>query len=523
MAHWVYHRYFAGIVALAAALCLSGLLAFAVSRAIHFSLQQSATSYLLKVDAIARESQLTLDQLNHRPPHDCSATDLAAMRRLLISARYIRDISYYGDNGALCSASSGKLDLPKPHGEPSFYSLQNSSIWLDQPLGDFSQQVNGTVVRQKRYSVSIVSDIDRAPPRSDVRWQTVNIAGSTPAHIAGTTGLYITSATKTTLARLAWPHYFYQQCSSYSRFCLSQQFSFYTLAQHYPLQSAIVLLAIVALSVLAWFGWRQLAVRRHSLRYRVRSGLRKGYFSVVFQPIMDLQHNRLIGCEVLARYRDPLGTLCPLQFIPVLSQLGLSGRFTCFIAKQALTELRQLQDLPEQFHLSLNVYPHDIASGQILDLLQLPEVQQRRIKLVLEITEQQELSFNSATKHLAELKAAGLQLSIDDFGTGYFNLTSLRSLNADYLKIDKSFIQDMEADSIKSTLIPKIRDIARLLNYSIVAEGIENLSQASLLRALGIELGQGWHFAKAMPLAEFDRWLQLNAPQQQGDINRQQA
>lgn len=508
MAHWVYHRYFACIVALTTALCLSALLAFAVSKAVHFSLQQSATQYLLQVDAIARESQHTLDQLNNKAPHSCSAADLAAMRRVLISARYIRDITYYDDSGALCSASSGKLDFAYPHGEPSFYSLQNSSIWLDQPLGDFSQRVNGTVVRQRDYSVSIVSDIDRAPPRNDVRWQTVNTAGNAAAHIAGYTGLYIAGAGGDTLAAFTWPHYFYQQCSSYSRFCLSQQFSFYTLAQRYPFQSGIMLLAIFALGVLAWFGWRQLAVRRHSLRYRVRNGLRKGYFSVVFQPIIDLQHNRLIGCEVLARYRDPLGSLSPLQFIPLLSQLGLSGRFTCFIAKQALTGLSKLHNLPEQFHLSLNVYPHDIASGQILALLQLPEVQQRRIKLVLEITEQQELSFSSATQHLAALKAAGLQLSIDDFGTGYSNLTSLRSLNADYLKIDKSFIQDMEADSIKSTLIPKIRDIARLLNYSIVAEGIENISQASLLRSLGIELGQGWHFAKAMPLAEFDHWLQ---------------
>ena len=274
------------------------------------------------------------------------------------------------------------------------------------------------------------------------------------------------------------------------------------------------MLALLALSVLAWFGWRQLAVRRHSLRYRVSQGLKHGHFSVVFQPIIDLEQNQVTGCEVLARYQDPLGQLSPLQFIPMLSKLGLSSQFTCFIAQQALSGLSTVPGLSEQFYLSLNVYPQDIASGQILQLLQLPEVQQRKIKLVLEITEQQELSFNSSKQHLASLKAAGLLLSIDDFGTGYSNLAGLRSLNADYLKIDKSFIQDMEADSIKSTLIPKIRDIARLLNYRIVAEGIENLAQASLLRSLGIELGQGWHFARAMPLTEFADYLRQFSCQQ---------
>ncbi|MEH8017451.1 EAL domain-containing protein [Rheinheimera muenzenbergensis] len=507
MAHWVYHRYFAAAVALFTAISLCALLAFAVSSAVHFSLQQSANLYLAKVDDIARETQNTLDLLNHKPGHNCTAADLASMRRVLISARYIRDITYYQNDTALCSASAGKLQAPLPAAEPDFYSLQNSSIWLDQALGDSEQQLSGTVVRQKQYSVAIVSDIERAAPRQDVRWQTVNIAGASPANIAGDSGLYLSAAAQPALSRLSWPYYVYQQCSDYSRFCLTQQFSFYHLWQNYPLHTAVISFALLALSALAWFGWRQLAVRRHSLRYRVRNGLKKGYFSVVFQPIINLRQNTLTGCEVLARYQDPLGSLSPLQFIPLLSQLGLSGRFTCFIAKQALSQLNTLPELPESFHLSLNVYPQDIASGQILELLQLPEVQQRRVSLVLEITEQQELSYKRATLNLAQLKAAGLQLSIDDFGTGYSNLTSLRSLNADYLKIDKSFIQDMEADSIKSTLIPKIRDIAHLLQFNIVAEGIENAAQAELLRSLGIDLGQGWHFAKAMPIAEFSDWL----------------
>ncbi|GAB2928271.1 hypothetical protein GCM10027181_29100 [Rheinheimera gaetbuli] len=496
------------------AVSLCTLLAFAVSSAVHFSLKQSAQRYLAKVDDIARETQHTLDLLNNRPPHSCSAADLASMRRVLISARHIRDITYYQNDAAFCSASAGKLPAPLQPAEPDFYSLQNSSIWLDQPLGDSSQQLTGTVVRQQRYSVSIVSNIDSTAPRHDVRWQTVNIAGKTPAAIAGDKGLYQPGLAQPALARLSWPHYVYQQCSDISRFCLTQQFSFYRLWQNYPLQTAVVTFALLALSALAWFGWRQLAIRRHSLRYRVRNGLKKGYFSVVFQPIINLKQHTVTGCEVLARYQDPLGSVSPQQFIPLLSQLGLSAKFTCFIAKEALSQLSTLANLPEQFHLSINVYPQDIASGQILALLQLPEVQQRRIKLVLEITEQQELSYTRATANLAQLKAAGLQLSIDDFGTGYSNLTSLRSLNADYLKIDKSFIQDMEADSIKSTLIPKIRDIGQLLHYSIVAEGIEKAAQAELLRALGIDLGQGWYFAKAMPTAEFNDWLQQFADSQ---------
>lgn len=513
MALWVYHKYFAAAIAVLTAILLSALLTVAVSSAVHFSLQQSAAEYLLRVDDIARETQHTLDQLNTMPAHNCSAAELAAMRRLLLGTRYIRDITYYADNNALCSASAGRLATYPLSTEPSFYSVRNSSIWLHQPLGDLSQQLTGTIVQQQDYSVSIVSDIDKLPPRQDVHWEVVNIAGIAVAHTSGDQGIYHSTQTET-FARLRWPYYHYQQCSGYSRFCLAQQFNFYTLLQRYPLQSSIVILALLALSVLAWFGWRQLAVRRHSLRYRISKGLKNGHFSVVFQPIIDLEQQQVTGCEVLARYQDALGTLSPLQFIPLLSQLGLSSQFTCFIARQALTELRTVPNLSAQFYLSLNVYPQDIASGQILQLLQLPEVQQRQIKLVLEITEQQELSFSCARQHLAALKAAGLLLSIDDFGTGYSNLASLRSLNADYLKIDKSFVQDMEADSIKSTLIPKIRDIARLLNYRIVAEGIENLAQASLLRSLGIELGQGWHFAHAMPVAEFSAYLQQFSRQQ---------
>ncbi|MDC2890698.1 EAL domain-containing protein [Psychrosphaera algicola] len=93
-------------------------------------------------------------------------------------------------------------------------------------------------------------------------------------------------------------------------------------------------------------------------------------------------------------------------------------------------------------------------------------------------------------------------MAVDDFGTGYSNLKQLRDISCDTLKIDRSFISEMEDGSIRSTLIPHIVDIAKQLNLKIVAEGVENEMQRSALLDEGVEFAQGWLFGKAMPMAE---------------------
>ncbi|MDX3772649.1 EAL domain-containing protein [Chromatiaceae bacterium AAb-1] len=505
----------ATLVMLLAAMSMSILACGAISAMLHNSLSDTAGQYLQTTDNIIDESQQILQHLNSLPAHQCREENLRHMRRLLLTSRYIRDI-HYATEQEQCSASEGRqLQPPLPD---SLFFAGDSQIWLNQPLTPQSD-ITAALIRQHDYWLTIISETLTTPPHRYLNWQIVNVTQTEPVHVAGTPALFnTTSNNDNAFQGLTRTGYQYQQCSAVSGFCLTMEYAYLQLIRHYPFLFVSIASMLLLLSCTAFHLCRRFMNRKFTLSYRVRAGLKSGAYSIVFQPIIHLRSQQVVGCEVLTRFQDKLGTLGPQHFIPELSRQKLSACFTISIARQALQQISSLPQLPSGFHLALNVYPEDIASGGLLKLLELPEVKQRQVKLVLEITEQQELMYHHAQQHLTRLKAAGIQISIDDFGTGYSNLSSLRALKADYLKIDKSFVQDMEADSIKSSLIPKIREIAHLLHYQVVAEGIENLSQATLLCHLGIELGQGWHFAKAMPLTELHHWLHhaqtLNTAQQ---------
>lgn len=491
-------------------LLLSLLTTLATSRLLHSRLSEDATHYLSRIDTIMAESQNLLVYLNNQPEHLCDDQQLLRMRTLLLSSQYIRNIHYSPEPHWQCSATEGKTPRLQPLPEPAFHAAGKNEVWLNQTLTVHSQ-LTATLIRQGNYWLTIIPDLLADTPANHASWQLLSISMLKPVHVAGKTGLLTTlDYPAKPSSHITFSYYQYQQCSLISGFCLAMRYDYLPLLLRHPLPAATAGITILLLGYLVFYLCRRSSYRRLSLGYRLRAGLNTNCFSVVFQPVINLHTHQIVGCEVLARFRDQFGIVSPLHFIPELSRQQITMEFTLLIARQALQQLHSLQPLPGNFHLALNVYPEDIANGKVLRLL--PLLEQSGIKLVLEITEQQQLVYQQAQQHLALLKAAGIQIAIDDFGTGYSNLSNLKTLKADYLKIDKSFVQDMEADSIKSSLIPKIREIAQLLHYQIIAEGIENQSQAELLAKQGIMLGQGWYFAKPMPVDELRHWLHQHPP-----------
>ena len=121
---------------------------------------------------------------------------------------------------------------------------------------------------------------------------------------------------------------------------------------------------------------------------------------------------------------------------------------------------------------------------------------EEEFKLVLEITEDEQIATQSAVRHIKALKRKGFLFAVDDFGVGYSNLSQLKSLNCDHLKIDRSFVMEMEDNSIRSSLIPHIVNIAEGLDLALIAEGVENQEQSKQLQGLTIGFGQGWLYGK---------------------------
>jgi sensor c-di-GMP phosphodiesterase-like protein len=241
----------------------------------------------------------------------------------------------------------------------------------------------------------------------------------------------------------------------------------------------------------------------HSNYHRVYKAISDDSFHCVYQPIVDLETEKIIGIEMLARLDDRKGTITPDEFIPIIAQSGQTWPFTKKMLNKAVEELRQINSLPADFKLNVNIFPSDINKKSILELISKGKVSEFDRVLVLEVTESEELEDSSALNQLRVLREEGVQIAIDDFGTGYSNLHQLQKMNAHILKIDRSFIQEMEDASIRSSLIEHIVAIAKQEGLFLVAEGIENSIQHEILRDMGVEYGQGWAFYREMTVNDF--------------------
>jgi sensor c-di-GMP phosphodiesterase-like protein len=228
-----------------------------------------------------------------------------------------------------------------------------------------------------------------------------------------------------------------------------------------------------------------------------------------YQPMLELATGRVVGCEVLGRLQDGDKLIYPDQFIPALTKQGLSCKFDTAVSRQALLALSDasLGSAQNGFTVALNFFPQNLKRDKLHAHLQssLQHAKHRDLHIELEVTE---YDFSpEIVPELSKLKADGYFISIDDFGTGYSNLAMVKRVAPDYLKIDKSFVFEMEDLTIRSSLIPEIIAIARAVGSKVIAEGIETAAQAEQLRALGVEYGQGYYFARPMPLADFLSFL----------------
>ncbi|MGB3211236.1 MAG: EAL domain-containing protein [Desulforhopalus sp.] len=247
----------------------------------------------------------------------------------------------------------------------------------------------------------------------------------------------------------------------------------------------------------------QLLISNH-LRY----ALAKEELSLVFQPKIDINKGCIIGAEVLLRWQNhKLGNISPSVFVPLAENLGLINELGTWVLEQACKEAKLWQDLcSNNLQVSVNVSPQQFRSGTLLEAVE-SALELSGLpcdKLELEITES--LLMQESGKPLSILKtlhAQGIRLALDDFGTGYSSLSYLRSYPLQVLKIDRTFIRDLEEDENNKALVDAIIAMAHSLNLEIVAEGVENEKQLSFLRKRGVNIIQGYLFSPPVPAADF--------------------
>jgi sensor c-di-GMP phosphodiesterase-like protein len=255
-----------------------------------------------------------------------------------------------------------------------------------------------------------------------------------------------------------------------------------------------------------------LARQQMALPFAVKVALRRREFFMEYQPIVDLRSNRCIGVEALVRWRRPTGEIVmPDVFIPIAEQNGLIVRLTRQVLEMVAVDAGEwLADHP-QFHMGINLAPADFHSpdflGSLHELVQ--GMDATPANLILEITERGLLDPVVARQSTGALRSAGFAVAIDDFGTGYSSLSYLESLELDYLKIDRSFIEAIGTGAPTSQVVQHIIGMAKDLKLRMIAEGVESHAQADFLRKRGVEFAQGWLFGRPMAFEEVVRLLEV--------------
>ncbi|MBI1199920.1 MAG: EAL domain-containing protein [Phenylobacterium sp.] len=242
---------------------------------------------------------------------------------------------------------------------------------------------------------------------------------------------------------------------------------------------------------------------RRTLGDELRRAIPAGEMEPWFQPIVEAMTGRMVGVEVLARWRHPTqGLLAPLAFVPMAEELGLIRQideaiFDAACARAAPWVADGLIDT-----VSCNVSPRDLLDpGFSRKLIQrLAATDLPATALAVEITETFLLSdMGLARRHIERLAARGVQVALDDFGTGYSNLRALMHLPIQTVKLDRSLIYDVGRDARVSKLVASMLHAARSLGVRITAEGVEDEGQALFLRSAGCDRMQGYFFARPMP------------------------
>ena len=231
-------------------------------------------------------------------------------------------------------------------------------------------------------------------------------------------------------------------------------------------------------------------------------------FYPVFQPIVDAVSGRTVAFECLARWLSPtLGTVSPGIFIPIAEQAGIIGDLTPVILRKALEGARHW---PTEVHLSFNASPYDIASLDrtvaIIALIEKSTIAPQRI--AIEITETALLhNFAQANAHIAMLRDIGVKISLDDFGTGYSSLSYVHALPFDKIKIDRSFISDIQSNPASKNIVRSVIALCRDMGLSCVVEGVETDEQLQIVKQLGATVIQGFLFSEPMGMGEVSGYL----------------
>lgn len=475
-----------------------------------------------RIHSIHSDLEATLAKLNAEVSPTCGEGTLRLLRTRLVHTSYIADLGVVDSGGAVvCNSTAGVLEHPATLGSADFIGKSAQGFGLQ---AHFSQVLPGVDSPEK--TLIYVSGSFTAAPPGDVLTDLL-IDSLSAVQLARTNGVALTALVQPDLPAglrellvkpglLTSTSFFYDW--QHAAFFAVQPIAgtFYVAQKVVPLSAfvdryarGIAWITVLSFFVgfLVYYALRPIFLSWRALEYRIHNLMVPGNLLCMYQPIIDLATGRPSGCEVLMRLRDGDAIISPDEAIPIIVKRGLTWELDRMVVKKAVGEL--VMFLPELvgFKVAFNFFPSSVSGGRIGDMVDevLRSTPHMGLHFDVEVLEQEYKE--SMIQAIAELRARKFLVSVDDFGTGFSNLGSIKALLPDFLKIDRSFVHDMESVTLRSSLIPEIIGIGRAVGAKLIAEGIENERQYAALKDMGVEYGQGYFMCKPLPIDKFADYM----------------
>lgn len=261
----------------------------------------------------------------------------------------------------------------------------------------------------------------------------------------------------------------------------------------------------------------QAIMKRAALETDLRAAVEQSQFVLHYQPQLDLRTGQLVGVEALVRWLHPVrGLIAPLEFIPLAEDIGLIEPIGAWVLSEACRQLKEWQkDGIINFRMSVNLSASQFRNKGLPDLVQ-STLNARDLaaeSLDLEVTESMAMDSPQDTVAMLKILArSGIRLSLDDFGTGYSSLAYLKQFPLHILKIDRSFVKDIETDPDDAVICDAIVQLARKLDMEVIAEGVETKAQLQFLLSVGCGMIQGYWLSKPLPADLASRFIKEYVP-----------
>jgi len=248
---------------------------------------------------------------------------------------------------------------------------------------------------------------------------------------------------------------------------------------------------------------------QHDLRELLHNGT--DGLTLHYQPKIHALSRQVSGVEALLRWQHPTrGMISPAVFIPVAERFGLIGQLGQWVIHEACRQTRQWLDEGLRMRVAINLSVHQLRQADLAERVQeaLALYQLDPSLITFEVTESAAMEDTQGALHMFDLLAGlGVKLSIDDFGTGYSSLSYLRKLPARQLKIDRSFVNDLQTGNDARAVVAAVVSLSHALGLHVVAEGVETLEQETILLEIGCDEFQGFRYAKPMPANLLRTWV----------------